>query len=101
MADEQAYYIESHEVVDDSDDEYRYEEVPIDDEVAGILEEDLDTALRAINEGKTDETLQSVSTCLLLLRPVVHLCLGPFSSCCPSFTIFTGVKIENEPLMQK
>lgn len=57
MADdiqEQAFYIEKHEVVVDSDEEFTYEEVPVDDDFASVVEEDLDTALRVINEARGD-----------------------------------------------
>ena len=61
MADEQAFYIEKHELVDDSDEEYRYEEVPIDDDFTSTVDEDLDSALRVINEGKGDLEAINVS----------------------------------------
>lgn len=57
MADdiqEQAFYIEKHDVVVDSDEEFTYEEVPVDDDFTSVVEEDLDTALRVINEAQGD-----------------------------------------------
>ena len=60
-ATEQAYYIEKHDIAVDSDEEFRYEEVPLDDDYASVVEEDLDTALRTINEAKGDAEASVVS----------------------------------------
>ena len=54
VASEQAYYIEKHELQVDSDEDFQYETVPLEEDFASIAEEDLDTALRVINEAKGD-----------------------------------------------
>lgn len=61
MADEQAYYIEKHEIPVDSDEEFNYEEIPLEDDYTSVVEEDLDTALRVINEAKGDAEAANVS----------------------------------------
>ncbi|KAH3703206.1 sperm-associated antigen 16 protein-like [Dreissena polymorpha] len=50
------YYLEREQLVVDSDDEFQYEEVPVDEDfVAPDMEEDLDFAVRTIRDGKEDE----------------------------------------------
>lgn len=59
MADEEgAYYLEQVTVVEDSDDEFAYEEVPLEDEysVTGG-DEDLETAFKTVQEKTNDELL--------------------------------------------
>lgn len=58
---EQAYFIEKHVVEVESDDEFKYEEVPVDDDFNSVVEEDLDTALRIINEAHGDAEATAVS----------------------------------------
>lgn len=54
-ATEQAFYIEKHELAVDSDEEFAYEAVPLDDDLTSVIEEDLETALRVINETNGDD----------------------------------------------
>lgn len=50
------FYLEREQLTIDSDDEFQYEEVPVDEDfVAPDLEEDLDVAVRTIRESKEDE----------------------------------------------
>lgn len=57
---EQAFYIEKHELVVDSDSEFAYEEVPVEEDYSSVVEEDLDTALRVINEAQGDTEAATV-----------------------------------------
>ncbi|XP_070536326.1 sperm-associated antigen 16 protein-like [Ptychodera flava] len=50
---EGAYYLEQVSIIDDSEDDFQYEEVPIDDEFASG-DEDLDAAVRTIQEAAQD-----------------------------------------------
>ncbi|RUS86529.1 hypothetical protein EGW08_005721 [Elysia chlorotica] len=53
--DTDKYYVEKEEITLDSDDEFVYEEVPVeDDSVPPELEEDLDAAVRTIREANED-----------------------------------------------
>ncbi|KAL3836745.1 hypothetical protein ACJMK2_022162 [Sinanodonta woodiana] len=49
------YYLEKEQITVDSDDEFQYEEVPVDEDfVAADLEEDLDAAVRTIRVSEED-----------------------------------------------
>ncbi|XP_012935784.1 sperm-associated antigen 16 protein [Aplysia californica] len=53
--DTDKYYVEKEEIAVDSDDEFVYEEVPVDDDpVPPELEEDLDAAVRTLREANED-----------------------------------------------
>ncbi|CAH1774349.1 unnamed protein product [Owenia fusiformis] len=57
MADENdsKFYLEHEEILDDSDDDFKYEEVPVDEElVEPDFDEDLDIAVRTIQEAEQD-----------------------------------------------
>uniref|UniRef100_A0ABM0MBG3 Sperm-associated antigen 16 protein-like n=1 Tax=Saccoglossus kowalevskii TaxID=10224 RepID=A0ABM0MBG3_SACKO len=51
---EGAYFLEQASIVDDSGDEFQYEEVPIDDDIASEPDDDLDAAVRTIQEAAQD-----------------------------------------------
>lgn len=59
---EQAFYIEKRELTVDSDSEFTYEEVPLEEDYTSVIEEDLDTALRVINEAQGDAEAAAVRT---------------------------------------
>ncbi|EDO33837.1 predicted protein [Nematostella vectensis] len=57
-AEDETYYLEQLTVADDSDDEFPYEEVPIEDDYSVTEgDEDLDTAVKTIKEKSEDASL--------------------------------------------
>lgn len=76
--DDGAFYLEKVSIAGDSDDDYQYEEVPID-ETASVLSshitEDLDKAVLVIEEAKRDEIaatkIESARTVSVIQRPEV------------------------------
>ena len=66
-ASEQAFYIEKHELQVDSDEEFAYENVALDDDFTSVVEEDLDTALRVINEERGDYDAIHVSSSIRIV----------------------------------
>lgn len=71
------YYLEREEVIDDSSDYYKYEQVPVDEEfIPAELDEDLDFAVRTVREAVEDEeagiqTSQAVKPSLIQKPEVV------------------------------
>lgn len=50
------YFLEKEQIIEDLEDDYIYEEVPVEDEFLHSDEEDLDDAVRIIQEGLGDES---------------------------------------------
>ncbi|KAH9524359.1 Sperm-associated antigen 16 protein [Bulinus truncatus] len=69
--DGEKYYIEKEEVTVDSDDDFKYEEVPVDDDfVPPELEEDLDAAVRTIHEANEDAIAKATGQ--VAVKSTVH-----------------------------
>ncbi|XP_013086434.2 sperm-associated antigen 16 protein-like isoform X1 [Biomphalaria glabrata] len=69
--DSEKYYIEKEEVTVDSDDDFKYEEVPIDDDfIPPDLEEDLDLAVRTIHEANEDAIAKASGQ--VVVKSAVH-----------------------------
>lgn len=74
VASEQAFYIEKHELQVDSDEEFNYETIPLEDDFISVADEDLDTALRVINEANGDSEAANVSQQqLFILHQLKHI----------------------------
>ncbi|XP_064643835.1 sperm-associated antigen 16 protein-like [Lineus longissimus] len=56
--DENKFYLEKEQIIDDSDEEYQYETVPVDEDFIGGDEEDLEIAVRTIQEKTGDAEAQ-------------------------------------------
>lgn len=96
---EQAYYIEKHELPVDSDEEFAYEEVPLEEDFVSVVEEDLDTALRVINEGKGDEeatkSVRLPSPIYLYLYCTCSCSTGPVSVTCHNVVRLCYIRKKN------
>lgn len=75
---EQAFYLEKHELAVDSDSEFAYEEVPVEEDYTSVVEEDLDTALRVINEAQGDAEAAAVCHVIINVTLSYHSVLKMF-----------------------
>ncbi|XP_072020813.1 sperm-associated antigen 16 protein-like [Amphiura filiformis] len=55
VGEDGAYYLQQGTIAEDSDDEFPYEAVPLDDEFASDQDEDLNVAVRTIQEAQEDD----------------------------------------------
>eukprot|EP00057_Strongylocentrotus_purpuratus_P034520 XP_795557.3 PREDICTED: sperm-associated antigen 16 protein [Strongylocentrotus purpuratus] len=55
IGEEGAYFLERATITEDSDDEFQYEEIPIDDDLVSEIDEDLNNAVRTIQEAQDDK----------------------------------------------
>ncbi|XP_029461985.1 sperm-associated antigen 16 protein [Rhinatrema bivittatum] len=72
-ADAESFYLEQVTITDASEDDYRYEEVPADDDFSlPEGDEDLEKAVQTIQEQTEDLQLQSQRTTLTSKKPLTH-----------------------------
>ncbi|XP_033102274.1 sperm-associated antigen 16 protein-like [Anneissia japonica] len=71
VGEEGAYYLERVNIVEDSDDEFKYEDVAIDDDYASEPDEDLHAAVRTIQEAEEDD-LAAGKANIIIAPPVTR-----------------------------